>query len=293
MFNKKSIGWLAGTALVVALAVAGAVVGTGSALAQTVTTGTAAVAATTPTPGATTQAPPAGNRGGAPGLAGPQGGGPRGMDMGRGGPGMAATADGATNAISMTTQALTGAQSDLTYATGKMDTSNVQSWLTAAAGLLAKAKDAQTAQQYGQAVAYSEAARALISTAEMAMAQTLGADKLPSYSQQPQHGGPQGSTAQTQTPNQAQVSRELQRTYNNIVSQGVLVGTNADAAGYLTQAQDAYKTAYTAYQAGNYQAASNAARLAQSLLRVSDSLLHVADAGTSPDAPVTVPAPTF
>ena len=32
---------------------------------------------------------------------------------------------------------------------------------------------------------------------------------------------------------------------------------------------------------------------AQSLLRVADSLLHVADAGTSADAPVTVPAPNF
>jgi ABC-type antimicrobial peptide transport system permease subunit len=126
----------------------------------------------------------------------------------------------------------------------------------------------------------------------------IGAATLPSASQQAPQGGPhgprgQGLGDQGTTPTQAQVSRELQRTYNAIISQGAVAGTNAEARSYVTQAQAAYQTAYTAYQAGDYPAARNNAALAQSLVRVADSLLHVADAGTSADAPVTVPAPNF
>jgi len=189
---------------------------------------------------------------------------------------------------------VTLAKSDLAYATGKMDTASAQAWIATADGLLTKAQAAQTAQQYGPAGAYAEAAQALVRTAELTMSQALGADKLPSYSQQPQGGRRHAGPAPTsQTPTQAQVSRDLQRTYNDIVGHGVLIGANADARPYLTQAQSAYKTAYAAYGAGNYQAAHNAAGLAGSLLHVADSLLHVADAGTSPIAPVTVPAPNF
>jgi hypothetical protein len=290
MFNKTKARWLAGAALTLALG--GALLFTGNASAQTATPATPGATATTPLPTTPGQAAP--GTGVLPGgHAGGEGfGGRGGHGKGPGGPGGVATADGAANAISMTTQSLALVKSDLTYATGKMDTASVQQWLTAADNMLAQATAAQTNQQYGQAGAYAETARSLANTAELVMAQTLGADKLPSYGQQPQRGLRDAQNA-TQTPTQAQVSRDLQHTYNELISQGALVGTNADAKSYLTQAQEAYKTAYTAYQAGDYPAARNAARLAQSLLRVSDSLLRVTDAGISPDAPVTVPAPTF
>jgi HEPN domain-containing protein len=188
---------------------------------------------------------------------------------------------------------VTLAQSDLTYATGKMDTASVQGWLTAASSQIAKAKDAQTNQQYGQAAGYAQAAQALVQTAEQAMAQELGASVLPSYSQQPQLGGRHGMTDSTQTPTQAQTSRDLQRTYNQIVSQSAVIGGNAEAGTYLTQAQAAYKTAYDAYQAGNYEAAHDASHLASSLLRVAESLVRAAGAPANADTPVTVPAPNF
>jgi hypothetical protein len=217
---------------------------------------------------------------------------------GPGGPGAVTTADGATNMISRAEAFITLVKSDLAYATGKMDTAQVQTWMTAADGFLAQAKTAQTAQQYGQAAGYAETAQAVARTADTAMAQALGAATLPSASQQAPQGGPhgprgQGLGDQGTTPTQAQVSRELQRTYNAIISQGAVAGTNAEARSYVTQAQAAYQTAYTAYQAGDYPAARNNAALAQNLVRVADSLLHVADAGTSADAPVTVPAPNF
>ena len=203
--------------------------------------------------------------------------------------------DSATNAISRSEQFLTNVKSDLTYATGKMNTAQVQTWLAAADTFLTSAKTAQTATQYAQAGAYAEAAQSVTATADLVMAQTLGADKLPSYSLRPQHDGRGGApdTASTTAPTQAQASRDLLRTYNQILSTGAIVGANADAQGYLTQAQAAYKSAYDAYGAGNYQTAHNEAAVAGHLLRVTDSLLHLANAGTSPDAPVTVPAPKF
>ncbi len=296
MFSKTYTRWLAGAALTLGLALSGTLLATNTASAQTPPS--SATAALTPapatTPGAAMNPAAPGGRGGGPGGMG--------MGMGReggrgpGGAGAAATADGATNAISRTTTFITLVKSDLTYATGKMDTASVQSWITAADKLMTQATTAQTAQQYGPASAYAEAAQAVARTAELAMQQALGADKLPSYSQQsPGNGmhGPMDGAQATTTPTQAQSSRELQHTYNTIVSQGAVIGTNADAQSYLTQAQAAYKTAYDSYQAGNYTAAHQSSALAQSLLRVVDSLQHVADAGTSADAPVTVPAPNF
>lgn len=296
MATNRYMRWLAGAALTLALTGAATLALTGTASAQTPpTTATApAQAATTPVPGAPGTGAPNGAMPG--GRGGRSRGGP-GMDgPGPGGMGATTTADGATQAISSTTATITRVKGDLTYATGKMDTANVASWLAAADKWLAQAQAAQTGGQYGQAGAYAQAARAVADTAEQAMAQALGADKLPSYSQQSAQGGMHGPKVQGQTataPTQASASRELQRTYNAIVSQGALVGTNSDAASYLTQAQNAYKTAYTAYQAGDYTAAHNAAHQAESLLRVVNSLLRVSDAGVSPDAPVTVPAPTF
>src|SRR5215218_5536226 len=187
MIKKTHMRWIAGSALMLALA--GALWANGSAQAQTVTATPAA--ATTPaaaiTPGATvlsnTQSAP-------PGMGGPGGMGKAG---GMGGPGGgAATADGATNMISRATQAISAAKDDLAYATGKMDTGSVQGWLSAADNRLAQAQAAQTAQQYGQAVAEAGVAQALARTAETAMAQALGAANLPSASQQPGPGGLRG-----------------------------------------------------------------------------------------------------
>ena len=287
MLNQSYTRWIAGAALTLALA--GTALFAGNAAAQTPPATEAPAPSTTAVPAAPDGAgvkPP-----GRDGFGGPGGRGHGGF----GGPGGAATADGAANAISQTTQALTLAQGDLTYATGKMDTAGAQRWLNAADGLIAKAQDAQTNQQYGQAVAYAQAARELAQTAEQAMAQALGADTLPSYSQRAQRGGPRGGLdpAQAQTPTQAQVSRELQNLYNRIVSQGALVGANAEAAGYLTEAQAQYKTAYDAYQAANYDGAHDAARLAEHLLKVTASLVGVASAPANADTPATVPAPNF
>lgn len=291
MFNKPYTRWIAGAALTLALA--GTALFAGNAAAQTPPAAEAPAPSTTAVPAAPAAPDGSGVKPpGREGFGGPGGPGGRGHG-GFGGPGGAATADGATNAISQTTQALTLAQSDLTYATGKMDTANVQRWLATAAGLIAKAQAAQTNQQYGQAVAYAQAARELAQTAEQAMAQALGADTLPSYSQRPQMGGPRGEQAQAQAPTQAQMSRTLQNLYNRIVGQGAVAGGNAEAAGYLTEAQAQYKAAYDAYQAGNYDAAHEAAHLAEHLLKVADSLVRAAGAPANADTPVTVPAPNF
>jgi hypothetical protein len=294
MFSKTYTRWLAGAALTLGLALSGTLLATNPVSAQTPPSSATAIVTPAPatTPGAATNPAAPGDRGGGPGGMGIGGKG----GHGPGGAGAAATADGATNAITRTNTFLTLVKSDLTYATGKMDTASAQSWITAADKLMTQATTAQTAQQYGQASAYAEAAQAVARTAELAMQQALGADKLPSYGQQSAGNGMHGpldGTQATTAPTQAQVSRDLQRTYTSIVSQGAVIGSNADAQSYLTQAQAAYKAAYDSYQAGNYTAAHQSSALAQSLLRVVDSLQHVAAAGTSADAPVTVPAPNF
>lgn len=190
-------------------------------------------------------------------------------------------------------------KSDLAYANGKMDVTSVQSWLNGADSLVKNAQDASTAGQYAKAGATAQAARELADTAESLMRQTLGADKLPSYSQLPTRPAPPNSTGTTTstTITQAQASRDLQHTYNDILTTGVLLknasGVSSDASTYLTSAQNYYKTAYSAYQAGKYTDAHNAARIAGSLTHVAGELMHAANAGTSSDTPVTVPAPNF
>ncbi|HUS13838.1 MAG TPA: hypothetical protein VM536_02365 [Chloroflexia bacterium] len=290
MFHTNAARGIAGGALTLMLA--GALAVGGTAHAQTPTTQTPPAAGTAPAAGTTPAAgaPAAGARRGHDGFGGggKGHGGPGGFD-GRGTP----TADSAANAITRATDYLTLVKADLTYATGKTDIAAAQGWLNAADALISKASAAQTAQQYGQAGAYAQAARSLGDTAGLSLAQALGADKLPSYSQRTGRDGAHGPLSTATAPTQAQASRELQRTYNELVSRAAVIGSNADAKGYLAQAQASYRTAYSAYQAGNYQAAGNAARLAGNLAHVADSLYHVTQAGTAPDAPVTVPAPNF
>jgi hypothetical protein len=189
---------------------------------------------------------------------------------------------------------------DLAYATGKMDTATVETWVSNADNLLKAAETANSNGEYGKAVETAGAARALAETAELVMRQALGADQLPSYTQRPQGRGPDrgmlpGVGAQgTLTVTQAQASRVLANLYNNIVSQQAVVNSSAnkgDAGTYMAAAKDQYNKAYTAYQAGNYNEAVGAAHVGQSLLRVVGLLLGAGTAPNSPDVPVQVPAP--
>ena len=234
-----------------------------------------------------------------------------GMGMGRGGWGFGGRGDGgltdqgATNAISNTTQYIATVRTDLDYAKGKMDTTQVDDWLQRAATLVTAAQTANTAQNYGGATANAQAARDLASAADLVMAQALGADKLPSYTNRPQGRGGNGGppmmhngtgTGNTAAPSQVMVSRELVGFYNSIISAGAVArnaGATSDTTGYITLAQNQYKTAYQAYQAGKYTDASNAAQVGQALLRVAGDLLRVSIAPPNATTPLTVPAPNF
>jgi len=262
-------------------------------------------AQTTPAPQATPgTAPNNGKPGngqpgmGMPGMHGRGGpGGPGGFgDFGRGIKGGAVTADQANQVISNTTTFVNLAKGDLAYANGKMDTANVQTWLNNADALLQDARSAVNASKYQTAAGYASAAREVAQIAEGQMAQTLGADKLPSYSQRPQGrmgrgmGGPQGANNANIT--QAQASRVLYATYNNLVAQKATL-KSSQALSYLTQAQDAYKTAYSAYQAGKYSDAASSAKIAEQLAGVAHTVEQASTATNDPNAPVTVPAPNF
>lgn len=304
----------------VALAVLafGALIGSvaGGALAQA-SQGAAATAADTPSPSTGTTPPstapapapdmpfdkgmpfgpgPMMGGFGGPGMKGHMGRGEFGGGRFDGGPfGMRANAEGAGAAIGRATDRINLAKGDLTYATGKMDTANVQKWLNGADSLLNTAKTANTNSQYERAIAYAQAAGDLAMVAESQMAQTLGADKLPSYTQNQRPHPPMPNQANA-TVSQAQASRMLAQTYDRLITVGALLnsaGTKGDAATYLTDAQNAYKTAYSAYQAGKYTDAIGAAKLAEQLSHVAEQLAHAARVTDNPDTPVTVPAPNF
>jgi len=235
-----------------------------------------------------------------PGGPGPGGFGPGGPgDLGRGPFGDAATADGATRVLSDVNNLITLVKGDVAYANGKMDTANVQKWVTGAENLLKSAQSAKDGSRYGQAIGYAQAARELAMVAEMQMAQTLGADKLPSYSQRPARGpmhGDKGMIPANVTITQAQASRVLANTYQHLVGEGAAItslSNTGDATTYLTDAQNAYKAAYDAYQAGKYNDAVSSAHLAEQLVHVAESVAHAANAPASTDAPVNVPAPNF
>lgn len=230
---------------------------------------------------------------------GPGGFGPGGM--GFGGPGMRGAkgdnANGVSRAITEATTLLNLAKGDLAYANGKMDTTNISRWLTDADAQLKNAQSANSAGKYAQAGIYAGVSVELSRLGESQMAQALGADKLPSYTQRQQAQGPRGGwkgfnpgRANIQV-TQAQASRVLAGAYRFIVTQGNLI-KNGDGVAYLKEAQDAYRTAYNAYQAGKYSDAASSARLAQELAGIAAQLNRAPNA-VNPDTPVTVPAPNF
>jgi hypothetical protein len=209
--------------------------------------------------------------------------------------GFVPNADMANGQITKANEFLTLARGDLTYATGKMDTANVQKWLNSADALLKSARSAVTDTKYERASLNAQAAIGLIGAAEGQMAHTLGADKLPSASQFPmgRKGHMEGMPgAATATITQAQASRILAQTYNNLVAQKALI-KSTDATVYLTDAQNAYKTAHDAYNAGKYNDAVVAARVAGQLAGVARTVQAAANAPDSPDTVVPVPGPTF
>jgi hypothetical protein len=175
-----------------------------------------------------------------------------------------------------------------------MDTANVSKWLNNAQTLLNSAQTAANGSKFGAAGQYAEAAQELVMVAEGQMVQTLGADVLPSASQRqgrrgPFPGGPNGANF---TVTQAQASRILAQTYRNLVAQKTLI-TDSAATGYLTDAQAAYSSAYTAYGAGKYNEAVASARLAEQLAGVARHVQAAPSAPDNADSVVTVPAPTF
>jgi hypothetical protein len=213
--------------------------------------------------------------------------------------GREATADTATRAISSTTRLIDLVKADLAFANGKMDTANVQRWVSGAESLLDDAEAANGASNYEQAVAYAKAASIAASAAYTNMAQELGADQLPSYSQRPMRGGKGIGHGIGRGPvdaaniTQAQASRLLAATYNRLVGVGAVVAGTADAGTWLTDAQAAYRAAYDAYQAGNYADAAASARIANALAEVATGVQRAATSPGTSGAPVTVPAPNF
>lgn len=291
---------LAGSALAATLLGAGVlmgtVVGNTPASAQTATPSATVTTPSTGAPAAPSTGAPAdgqGFKGGSGGFGGGRGHGGDGIFGGN-----AATADGATRAITNATDTITSVNSDLTYATGKMDTAQVQEWLNGASALLKSAESANTASQFGQASAYASAASELARAADSVMAKQLGEANLPSYVARPQrdNGSATTTTPTAPTITQAQASRVLAQTYNDLVAKAAAIksASNAsEATPYLTDAQAAYKTAYDAYGAGNYSDAVSAARLASELGRVAATITGASTAPANADTPVTVPAPNF
>jgi hypothetical protein len=292
---KVLIGSTMAAALLGLGVLAGIVIGPTQAGAQTPAATATPGAAQTPqaqkTPGTGDQ------RGGVP-FGGMHRGGRGGHGFGFG-PGGEATADTATRAISSTTSLIDLVKADVAFANGKMDTANVQRWVSGAESLLGKARSASGASNYEQAVAYAKAASIAASAAHTDMAQELGANQLPSYNQRPLRGGKgigpgvgRGVPANANI-TQAQASRLLALTYQRLVGVGAVVAGTADAGAWLTDAQAAYRTAYDAYQAGNYADAAASARIANELAEVATGVQRATTSPGTSGAPVTVPAPNF
>src|SRR5438132_1417926 len=132
MRTKLLIGSAMAAALMSVGVLTGSIVGASSTSAQT--------PSATPTPSTTNPTSPTTPPTGAPyGMPGMRGGG-LGMHGGPGdfdGPrGQAATADGASRAITNATNLINLVKSDLAYAHGKMDTTDVQRWVSGADSLL-------------------------------------------------------------------------------------------------------------------------------------------------------------
>jgi hypothetical protein len=305
MNMKALVGATLAVMLVGLGALAGSVIGNTSAQTKTTdpttpsttpSTGNPTAPSTDPSPNLATGIP--GGRGfGGHGMRGGMGM-VMGMDGfgfgGRGGigKGMAATADGANNTITRATEMITLVKDDLAYATGKMDTANIQRWLDNADTLVKSAQSAVQSSKYESAVNYAGAAMELAFTAETEMGRTLGYDKLPSYSQRPLRPN-KGMPDANATITQAQASRVLAHTYEHLVMQKAVIGNTSEANSYLTEAQNAYKTAYDAYTAGKYSEAVTSAHLASKLAGVAHRVYNAVNAPNSTDAPVTVPQPNF
>lgn len=309
---KTIVGSSMAVALVGAGVLAGNIVGADRASAQAPVPQASSTQVTPATPGTGTTSP---TSPGTPPADGKDWGGMRGHGGGREGFGPGgfggmrgdggATADGASKQITNTTTLITQVKADLAYANGKMDTADVTRWISGADSLLKSAQTANSSAQYGQAVGYAGAARELAGIADSQMALKLGADKLPSYSQRPQGRmgkmgemmGDKGmSVPANVTITQAQASRILAETYNRLqtqITQTKSAANATQAATYLTDAENAYKAAYTAYQAGKYNDAVTSAMLAGRLGGVAQAIAHASTAPANSDTPVTVPAPNF
>src|SRR5439155_744537 len=107
----------------------------------------------------------------------------------------------------------------------------------------------------------------------------------------PGPGGPRGDRGLSAD----SVSREISNTTNliKLVRDDLAYANGKMDTTNLTDAQNAYKDAYSAYQAGKYADAVSKARLADELSGVADQIVHAASAPNSTDTPVTVPAPNF
>lgn len=297
--DRKTVIGTVGSSLVAAAVFIGTVAAGVSAQTPP-TTPTSPAAQTTPIPKSTAVPGENPKSGGMPFPGGHHGRGMKGFGFGDfgglGHGGFAPTADMANRQITQATEFLTLARTDLTYANGKMDTANIQKWLNSADALLKNAQTAVTDTKYERAGQNAQAAMSLIMVAQGQMAYTLGADTLPSASQLPMgrkgHNKMLGPDMAGVTITQAQASRILAQTYNNLVAQDALIKAT-DATAYLTDAQAAYKTAYDAYNAGKYTDAAFAARLAGQLAGVARHVQAAADAPDSPDTAVPVPGPTF
>ncbi|MDQ2808467.1 MAG: hypothetical protein M3Z04_16395 [Chloroflexota bacterium] len=295
--NSKKVRGAAAVTLG-AVALAGAAFGGTVAFAQTVppASGNTAPSAQS-TPAAGTQTGPGemrghgghGGPGGFGGFDGPSGHGRGGF----GGPdGATTTVDGATRSIQQATAAVTLVRTDVSAVAGKTDTTQANTWLDQADALIKQAQTAGDAQHYAQAAAYAHTGADLARTADTALENAVGEANLPSAANRPARSD--NGTAPTAT--QVSASRDLSRTYSELVAQAAQLkaaGTVAGATDYLSAAQKAYGQAYTAYGAGNWSDAQNSARLADSLSRVVGDLIRAAQAPADSTAPVTVPAPNF
>ncbi|HYP40149.1 MAG TPA: hypothetical protein VEX13_07285 [Chloroflexia bacterium] len=296
MKMKLLIGSAIATALVGVGVLAGSVIGADRVGAQTPSVTPQPTTAPAKVPTTDTAKPPADFPYGGRGRHGhgPGGFGHKGFSGGKFGQG--ATTDNATRQITNVTDLITLVKGDLAYATGKMDTADVARWLAGAESLLTSAQSANTGSNYGQAVAYAGAAGQLAMTAQHQMARELGANVLPSYSQRPQRGNKGIGAPANVTVTQAQASFILAETYNRLQEQSARVkaASNAsEATPYLTDAQNTYKEAYDAYQAGNYSDAAAFAMLAGKLGGVADTVVRASTAPANADTPVAVPAPNF
>lgn len=206
------------------------------------------------------------------------------------GPGAAATLASATSELASTSQKITTAKTDLAYAKGKMDTAQVEALIAKADGLYTQADTALKASEFAKASTYARAAKDVVSAATDLMSSALGT-ALPSAANRPAR--PTAPTAATETDGgKARVSRELSRTYQELVNAATEAKANSssDVSFYLTTSQQFYKQAYDLYNAGKFDQASQVVRPIKNLLHAADSLLHLNE---QPNQPVTVPAPTF